>query len=238
MYTYRVNEHCTFMSDHNSYHQATHTVSFLQSTSNYLARRFGVRAAMPGFIGKKLCPDLVIVPTNFAKYTRVSEQVRAILVEYDPLFSPVGLDESYLNITQCVLDRVRQSGGCSVHGGRGRNMEAGKDEEVEVEGEEMVEEEECGVCGCIEEWKDGGFPSCLWKPAEHVVEEIRRRIEECTALTASAGIAPNKMLAKIASDRNKPNGQYFLPPVRDEVLAFITELPIRKVGLCVCVALV
>ena len=198
---------------------------------------------MPGFIGRKLCPDLVIVPTNFAKYTRVSEQVRAILVEYDPLFCPVGLDESYLNITQCVLDRVQQSGGCSVHGGHGRNMEAGKDEEVEVEGEEVVEEEEeedeeCGMCGCIEEWKDGGFPSCLWKPAEDVVKEIRRRIEECTALTASAGIAPNKMLAKIASDRNKPNGQYFLPPVRDEVLAFIKELPIRKVGLCMCVTMV
>ena len=46
-----------------------------QSTSNYDARKFGVRAAMPGFIGKKLCPDLIIVPTNFDKYTAVSKQV-------------------------------------------------------------------------------------------------------------------------------------------------------------------
>ncbi|PIO62394.1 hypothetical protein TELCIR_16045, partial [Teladorsagia circumcincta] len=42
------------------------------STSNYLARRFGVRAAMPGFIAKKLCPQLKIVPGNFSKYTKES----------------------------------------------------------------------------------------------------------------------------------------------------------------------
>jgi len=38
------------------------------STSNYIARKFGVRSAMPGFIGKKLCPQLKFVPCNFEKY--------------------------------------------------------------------------------------------------------------------------------------------------------------------------
>lgn len=46
-----------------------------QSTSNYHARRFGVRAAMPGFIAKRLCPHLIIVPLNFDKYRVVSKQV-------------------------------------------------------------------------------------------------------------------------------------------------------------------
>lgn len=200
---------------------------------------------MPGFIGRKLCPDLVIVPTNFAKYTRVAEQVRAILVEYDPLFSPMGLDESYLNITQCVLDRVRQSG-CFAFGGNEKKTdtnevgEEGEEEEEKGEGKEEEdeegEEEEGGMYGCKEEWKSAGFPAFLWKPAQDVVKEIRQRIEERTTLTASAGIAPNKMLAKIASDRHKPNGQYFLPPLRDEVLVFVRELPIRKVSLHMCVA--
>ena len=48
------------------------------STSNYHARKFGVRAGMPGFIGKKLCPNLKIVPTNFDKYRAVSSVVREI----------------------------------------------------------------------------------------------------------------------------------------------------------------
>lgn len=50
-------------------------LSFQQSTSNYEARKFGVRAAMPGFIGKKLCPSLIIVRPNFDKYTAASREV-------------------------------------------------------------------------------------------------------------------------------------------------------------------
>ncbi len=45
-------------------------------TSNYVARKYGVRAAIPGFIAKKLCPHLVFVPCNFAKYTVVANQIR------------------------------------------------------------------------------------------------------------------------------------------------------------------
>lgn len=65
-------------------------------TSNYLARKFGVRAAMPGFIAKKLCPELVIVPSHFDKYRSVSAQIREIFKEYDPNFSPMSLDEALI----------------------------------------------------------------------------------------------------------------------------------------------
>ncbi|EPY77160.1 hypothetical protein CB1_001305005 [Camelus ferus] len=64
--------------------------------------------------------------------------------------------------------------------------------------------------------------------AEEVVKEIRFRIEQKTTLTASAGIAPNTMLAKVCSDKNKPNGQYQIPPNRQAVMDFIKDLPIRK----------
>ena len=72
------------------------------STSNYKARKFGVRAAMPGFIAKKLCPELVIVPCNMAKYAAVAEVVRSVFREYDPDFCPMSLDEAYLDITPLV----------------------------------------------------------------------------------------------------------------------------------------
>lgn len=48
---------------------------FFQSTSNYVARRFGVRSAMPGFIAKKLCPQLKIVHGSFDKYREASSAV-------------------------------------------------------------------------------------------------------------------------------------------------------------------
>ncbi len=55
---------------------------------------------------------------------------------------------------------------------------------------------------------------------------IRQLIFQQTALTASAGIAPNKMLAKIASDWRKPNGQFEIKP--DQVDGFVRELPVRR----------
>ncbi len=57
--------------------------------------------------------------------------------------------------------------------------------------------------------------------------QIKQRIREVTSLTCSIGIAPNKFLAKIASDLEKPNGLVLIEP--DEVLPFIATLPIRKV---------
>ena len=47
-------------------------------TTNYAARKFGVRAAMPGFIGKRLCPQLIFVEPNFGKYTQVAEEIRKV----------------------------------------------------------------------------------------------------------------------------------------------------------------
>ena len=59
-----------------------------------------------------------------------------------------------------------------------------------------------------------------------IAEEIRQKIFESQKITASAGIAPNKMLAKIASDWKKPNGQYVITP--DKISEFMIPLPVKK----------
>lgn len=53
-------------------------------------------------------------------------------------------------------------------------------------------------------------------------------MREETGLTCSCGIAPNRMLAKVCSDRNKPDGQFHLPPTLEAVSSFARELEIRK----------
>ena len=61
-----------------------------------------------------------------------------------------------------------------------------------------------------------------------IAREIRQRILDSQQLTASAGIAPNKFLAKVASDWNKPNGQKVVTP--DEVLDFVKKLPVNAIS--------
>jgi DNA polymerase-4 len=66
----------------------------------------------------------------------------------------------------------------------------------------------------------------LFGPALKIAKEIKKKIFESTGLTASAGIAPNKFLAKIASDFRKPDGLVEIKP--EEVQDFLRDLPISK----------
>jgi DNA polymerase-4 len=59
-----------------------------------------------------------------------------------------------------------------------------------------------------------------------IAQQIRERIVEAVGITASAGIAPNKFLAKIASDWHKPDGQFVIRP--HEIDDFVAVLPIDK----------
>lgn len=60
-----------------------------------------------------------------------------------------------------------------------------------------------------------------------IAHEIRRLIFVETGLTASAGVAPNKFLAKIASDWKKPNGQFVIRP--QDIKSFMVDLPVDKI---------
>ncbi|KAE8227239.1 hypothetical protein CF319_g279 [Tilletia indica] len=65
--------------------------------------------------------------------------------------------------------------------------------------------------------------------AEQVVTQLRKEVEEETGLTVSVGIAANKTLAKICSDRNKPNGQFQLAHDREVIMEFMETLKVRKI---------
>ncbi|KAF9263393.1 DNA/RNA polymerase [Marasmius fiardii PR-910] len=143
------------------------------TTASYEARKFGVRSGMAGFVAKKLCPELILLPIHHTRYSEMSDRVMAIFVRYDPNMCPAGCDEGYLNITEY----------CAEHN---------------------IDPEEC-------------------------VQEMRKTVFEETNLTVSAGIAPNTMLAKICSDKNKPNGQFYLPFESKAITEFMKDLSIRKI---------
>jgi DNA polymerase kappa len=144
------------------------------TTCNYHARKFGCRSGMAGFVAMRLCPQLVCLPLNFAKYSAKAAEVRAVLADYDPRYESAGMDEAYLNITAY----------CREH-----DMDP-----------------------------------------QETVSQLRREVNEKTKITVSAGIAANAKLAKIASNKNKPNGQFYLPSDRSAIMTFVRDLPTRKVN--------
>lgn len=133
-------------------------------TSNYLARKFGVKSAMPTDYAVKLCPQLIVIHPNFSKYTEASEIIQEIFHKYSALVEPLSLDEAFLDVSDC-------------------------------------------------------------ENATALAEQIKKEIYEKTKLTASVGVAPNKFLAKVASDWKKPNGLFVIPP--QNVNSFVSKLPVK-----------
>ena len=138
------------------------------AAASYEARAFGVRSAMPTGRALRLCPELIVVRPDFARYRAVSQQVMAILRSCTPLVEPLSLDEAYLDVTGNL-------------------------------------------------W---GEPL-----ATTVAKKIKQRIRDELGLTASAGVAPNKFLAKIASGWKKPDGLTVIAPERVE--KFLQRLPVE-----------
>jgi DNA polymerase-4 len=137
------------------------------AAASYEARAFGVRSAMPMARAVRLCPSLVVVSPDFAKYGQASRAVFAIFRSVTPLVEPLSLDEAYLDVTENAWG------------------------------------ERLGV---------------------DVARRLKRDIREATSLTASAGVAPNKFLAKIASAWRKPDGLTVIAPERME--DFLQKLPV------------
>lgn len=133
-------------------------------TASYEARPFGVRSAMPLYRALELCPQLVVIPPNFAAYRETSQRVFAIFEAGGRATEGLSLDEAFVDTGTDDLDEA-------VAFARG----------------------------------------------------VRARVRAEVGLTVSAGVAAGKMVAKIASDVNKPDGLTVVPPGTEA--AFLAPMP-------------
>ena len=65
----------------------------------YVARKYGIKSAMPTFKAKQLCPDLVIIKPRMEHYTKISRQIRLIMDDATPAVEPVSIDEAFLDLS-------------------------------------------------------------------------------------------------------------------------------------------
>lgn len=68
------------------------------ATASYEARRFGIHSAMPAARAYRLCPQAIFLEPDFARYNRVSEQIRRIMGEFAQAIEPVSIDEAFLDV--------------------------------------------------------------------------------------------------------------------------------------------
>ena len=120
----------------------------------YIARRYGVRSAMPTWQALKRCPEAVVIKPRMAHYTKVSRQVRNHMLSLTPLVQPISIDEAFLDL----------SGTQKYH-----------------------------KCSPAE---------ALMRLQKHIYADI--------GITVSIGLGPNKSIAKMASDRDKPDGFFVI----------------------------
>ncbi len=71
-------------------------------TSNYIARKFGVKSAQPVDFAIRLCPTLIILPPNFKKYSEVSEEIFEIYEKFTDKIEPLSLDEAFMELPKNV----------------------------------------------------------------------------------------------------------------------------------------
>ncbi|XP_075881884.1 DNA polymerase iota isoform X3 [Nelusetta ayraudi] len=171
-------------------------------TCNYVAREMGVTKLMSVTNAKEKCPQLVLVKgEDLTNYREMSYKMTEVLMSYSPLVERLGFDENFMDVTQMVDMRL---------------AEASNLNELSFEGHVYNHSE-----------VEAGDNARL-AMGSHIAAELREAIHSKLGLTGCAGIATNKLLAKLVSGTFKPNQQTSLLPENvGDIMASLSSL--RKV---------
>lgn len=186
---------------------------------NYPARQCGVTRHMRGEDAQHKCPDIILakVPqvrgkADLTKYRDAGKRVAEVLKTFTGILERASVDEAYLDVTDEVLHKM-QNGIDDITVDKLKNTHVvGYEMEDFLKSLRNTEFTESNLKLCL-----GGI----------ICEEIRAEVLKQTGYKCSAGIAHNKILAKLACGLHKPNKQTILP--QDSVPTYFTTVPIKKI---------
>uniref|UniRef100_A0A336MX77 DNA polymerase eta n=1 Tax=Culicoides sonorensis TaxID=179676 RepID=A0A336MX77_CULSO len=212
---------------------------------NYKARAAGVTRHMRGDEAKQICPEIELckVPNvrgkaDLTKYRDAGKDVARVLQSFTPLFERASIDEAYLDITDLVMAKLRDMNNDKY------KLDPSKFGSTFAVGYESMGNFVQDLTTRCATNSDDDYPGLFENESEHernaykrsdiklligaaIVNDIRAAVKEKTSFECSAGIAHNKILAKLTAGMNKPNKQTILP-VRSIPELYAT-LPITKV---------
>mmetsp|Transcript_8277 Transcript_8277/g.14930 ORF Transcript_8277/g.14930 Transcript_8277/m.14930 type:complete len:481 (-) Transcript_8277:439-1881(-) len=209
------------------------TQKYLVVTSNYPARRCGVTKLMAISEARRKCPDLVLIPgEDLTPFRQASKRIQAVLERFGTV-ERLGMDECYVDLTEEVGRRLAAAGDCAPkvwighiyepHGAalQQDNPYRPQDLRAAVSAASVIEQQA--------ELAD--FQARAWWErlvvGSHVAAEARAAVKRETGFRCSAGIACNKMMAKLVSGLHKPDDQTLLLP--PHAAQFVATLPVRAI---------
>uniref|UniRef100_A0A8C5MVL7 DNA polymerase eta n=1 Tax=Leptobrachium leishanense TaxID=445787 RepID=A0A8C5MVL7_9ANUR len=206
---------------------------------SYEARAFGVSRNMFADDARKLCADLQLARVSEAhgkadltKYRDASVEVMEVMSRF-AVVERASIDEAYIDLTDTVKKKLHQTGGSAISEDLlpTSHMQGYPQTHTPQECPEGSKEElrRLGVAQWLESLAgaDPRSPELLLTVGAVIVEEMRTAVEKETGFTCSAGIAHNKVLAKLACGLNKPNRQTILS--RSSVPELFNQLPVGKI---------
>lgn len=205
---------------------------------NYPARDRGVTRHMRGDEAKSHCPEieLVSVPAvrekaDLTKYREAGKDVAEVLQTFTNMLERASVDEAYLDITERVVEKMKL-----MNEGKFR-LEPDKLSNTFAMGYDSIGEFVKNLSSSVDkndsEWNDEENLIVYKKSdiklliAAAIVNDIRASVKQITGYECSAGIAHNKILAKLACGMNKPNKQTILP--LQKIPGLLATLPLNKV---------
>ncbi|KAJ8248629.1 hypothetical protein GJAV_G00244050 [Gymnothorax javanicus] len=208
---------------------------------SYEARAHGITRNMWADDAKKRCPDLQVArvreshgKADLTHYREASVEVIEIMSRF-AVIERASIDEAYIDLTASVQQRLRDMEGQQVAPDLLKTThvqgfpQADSNQQGATEGA-APDKEELRARG-LQQWlgslDPGAQAELQLAVGAVIVEEMRAAVEEHTSFRCSAGIAHNKVLAKLACGLNKPNRQTILP--LGSVPELFASLPIGKI---------